>query len=133
MDFLKSMELVLVEENGKEDISWKQGSFCGVGGNKKQTYKLCIYKVSRKNKNILVYIEKDCKTPEQMCVDAKLQYGMNNGILFLVYHNKRQMPNQDRFMSRPAEETVENSRQLQKHFTKYDSSWIPRDYLRNIK
>ena len=79
-------------------IHWKQGSFLGIGGNREQTYTVGEYKYRNDYRNIVVYFQKDFGTlPERIQIGSQYQYGTVNGILFLVNHDKRQYPFQERF------------------------------------
>lgn len=78
------------------DVSWKQGSFLGVGGDKSQRYTVFEYK-SPNGAPIPVYIQSGYSAPDRLTVDNRLQYGMSEGVFFIVYHDKSQTPFQHRF------------------------------------
>ena len=79
-------------------IHWKQGSFLGMGGDRSQTYYVCQYRlVSQYRYFVTIYAQESYGTPDEMTVDRTLQYGLDDDIVFLVYHDKEQKPFQARF------------------------------------
>lgn len=77
-------------------INWKQGSVLGFGGDRTQHYTLCEYNNSE-GESVLVYIQNGYNIPQSLIVDSSLQYGMQEGVLFYVLHDKSQKPYQHRF------------------------------------
>ena len=118
MELQKGDTLSLQEKQSTISISWKQGSFFGVGGDRTQIYTLCTYTLSS-GANVPVYIQKGYDIPARLKIDSNLQCGMQEGERFFVYHDKSQRPYQHRFRC--------NSQQQG-----FDLSWIVGDYLQDI-
>ena len=77
---------------GKEktvSVFWKQGSILGFGGDRSQTYTLCNYTLSSGAK-IPIYVQQGYNIPSTMKIDSDLQYGIQEGVMFCVYHDKSQ-------------------------------------------
>ncbi|KAG5851413.1 hypothetical protein ANANG_G00093110 [Anguilla anguilla] len=132
MSMLKGQKLTFVSSDGAKKVEWKQGSFLGFGGDASQYYNECTYKMSG-GCLIPVYIQSNFSKPNSFTVDSKCQYGMQNGVIFLVIHDKSQTPYQHRFMMNPTQEWVKSAHDLQKGYTRVDVSWIAGDYLRDFE
>ncbi|XP_053409108.1 uncharacterized protein LOC123560283 [Mercenaria mercenaria] len=131
-DLLRGLKLT---NKGKKDtvtVSWKQGSFIGFGGDRTQVYELYEYETPQ-GSLLLVYIQKDFDTPDILVCDGRIQYGMNNGVLFLVYHDKEQKPYQHRFVSNQMQKAAYLVNELvKKQAYGLDLLWVAGDYLRDI-
>ena len=81
----------------------------------------CTFKVVTKNR-------RNCK------IDGRLQYGMNDGVFFLVFHDKSQTPYQRRFIQSHMQKQLDMANAWLKAYTggKTDLSWIAGEYLRNF-
>ena len=88
--------LTFKDELRRITINWKQGSVLGFGGDRTQHYTLCEYNNSE-GKSVPVYIQNGYNIPQNLTVDSSLQYGMQEGVLFYVLHDKSQKPYQHRF------------------------------------
>ena len=118
---------------GKEEtvtISWKQGSFLGIGGDRSQTYTFCNYTLSSGAK-IPVYVQQGYSMPSKLTINSDLQYGMQEGVLFFVYHDKSQKPYQHRFHCNALQQLAYGVNDMAK-FSGVDLSWIVGDYLHNV-
>ncbi|XP_071127898.1 uncharacterized protein [Mytilus edulis] len=119
----------------RETIKWKQGSFFGIGGDKSQCYQLYNYEM-HSGEMIPVYIQDGYDIPETLNIDdGKLQFGINKGILFIVYHDKNLTPYQHRFIQNEIQKKTYATNESLKALTsgKIDFSWIVGDYLRDFK
>ncbi|KAG5855213.1 hypothetical protein ANANG_G00046690 [Anguilla anguilla] len=132
MAMLKGQTLTLVSSHGVKKVEWKQGSFIGFGGDRSQNYNECTYKMGE-GVLIPVYIQSDRSKPDRLKVDSKCQYGVQNGVIFLVIHDKSQTPYQHRFMMNPKQEWLKSAHDLQKQYTQVDMSWVAGDYLRDFE
>lgn len=85
----------------KVTVNWKQGSFVGFGGDRSQTYARCMYEGSLGGKTVsfLVFIQDSFPKSESFRIDHQWQYGVNDGVMFFVYHDKSQTPYQNRFVT----------------------------------
>ena len=118
---------------GKEktvSVSWKQGSFLGMGGDRTQSYTLCSYTLTSGAK-IPVYIQQGYNIPSKMKIDSDLQYGMQEGVMFFVYHDKSQTPYQHRFRCNTLQTFAYAVNEVAK-LRGVDLSWVAGDYLRDI-
>ncbi|XP_072017609.1 uncharacterized protein [Amphiura filiformis] len=113
-------------------INWKQGSFLGFGGDRSQTYKEVLYKIEGNDAFITVFIQDDWKVPDPLTLDSNLQYGLNNGDIFFVLHDKEQKPYQHRFKMTTLQSIAYYGNEVLKLIKGYDASWIAGDYLHNL-
>lgn len=125
-----------LQKNARKDhitISWKQGSFMGIGGDRRQSYNVYEY-IGPNGSPVPVFIQSDWDIPENLTIDSRVQYGMNEGILFLVLHDKSQTPYQHRFLTNFTQKALYAANALIKSTTggKMDASWIVGDYLRDF-
>ena len=130
MEMLVGTKLTKETRVGSETIHWKQGSFVGFGGDRSQTYDVFKYKAPNGGL-VPVYVQSGYDSPAEMVADSKLQYGMNNGVFFLVLHDKSQTPYQHRFIQNDIQKMFSAANSWVKK-TGYDLSWIAGDYLRNF-
>lgn len=130
MSQLKGETITLKEQGGAVKIQWKQGSFLGVGGDRTQTYRLCTYALSS-GSEIPVYIQTNYSVPDEMDIDSKLQYGMQEGVIFYVYHDKEQKPFQHRFRSNALQKFAYMANAITK-LKGIDLSWVAGDYLHDV-
>ena len=130
MSFLKGKTLTLVSKGENVRVEWKQGSFLGVGGDRSQNYYLCKY--SMDGTDIPVYVQASYTIKSRLTVDSSLQYGMQEGILFFVYHDKSQTIYQHRFRTNTLQKIGYGLNAALKKYRGYDASWIAGDYLRDI-
>ena len=72
--FLKGKKAKLVENRGIKQITWKQGSFLGYGGDQSQQYYECIYSLENSDEGkVPVFIQKEISPPDEMELDSNLQ------------------------------------------------------------
>lgn len=119
----------------RETIKWKQGSILGIGGDKSQCYQLCNYEM-HSGEVVPVYIQDDYDMPDTLNIDdGKLQYGMNDGIFFIVYHDKNLKPYQHRFIQNENQKKAYAVNESLKALTSgaIDLSWTVGDQLRDFK
>ena len=116
------------------DVSWKQGSFLGLGGNRSQRYTVFEYK-SPNGAPIPVYIQSGYSAPDRLTVNNSLQYGMSDGVFFIVYHDKSQTPYQHRFTTNFYQKAAYLANTALKTTTVglVDLSWAVGDYLHNFQ
>lgn len=125
-----------LQKNARKDhiaISWKQGSVMGFGGDRSQSYNVYEY-IGPNGSPVPVFIQSDWDIPENITIDSRVQYGMNEGVLFLVLHDKSQTPYQHRFMKNFTQKALYAANALIKSRTGgiVDASWIAGDYLRDF-
>ena len=138
MSYLEGQTLTYVSKGEKIKVSWKQGSLLGYGGDKSQYYYLCTY--SYEGHEVPVYVQADYTIKSNLTVDSSLQYGMQEGVVFYVYHNKSQTPYQHRFRTTTLQKFAYAMNALVNIAAKIrtrgkanvDLSWIAGDYLRDI-
>jgi hypothetical protein len=123
--------LTLVSKGSTQTVSWKQGSVLGFGGDHSQQYVLCTYKLSGGD-TVPVYVQASYDIKESMTINSSLQYGMQEGVLFFVYHDKSQTPYQYRFRSTNLEKFALAANEVLKMARGVDLSWIAGEYLHNI-
>jgi hypothetical protein len=125
-------ELHLVSIDQQVTISWKQGSFLGAGGDHSEPYSLCKY--SKDGDLIPVFIQRGYDIPQVLPVDGRLQWGMNDGNFFFVFHDKSRTPYQHRFVQSAAQNLAIYANEMIKLKTKgfVDASWVVGDYLHNV-
>ena len=131
MSFLKGQTLTLESKGRTVTVSWKQGSFLGFGGDSKQDYALCKYNTSG-GEPVAVFIQSGYDIQRKLTVNSSLQYGMQNGILFFVYHDKSQKPYQHRFMTNNLQKFAVFANELLKLARGVDLSWVAGDYLHDV-
>ena len=115
------------------DVSWKQGSFLGMGGDRSQRYTVYEYQ-SPNGAPIPVYIQSGYSAPDRLTVDNRLQYGMSEGVFFIVYHDKSNSPYQHRFTTNLYQKAAYLANEALKMKTHglADLSWALGDYLHNF-
>ena len=131
MSFLKGQTLTLESKGRTVTVNWKQGSVLGFGGDSKQDYALCKYSTSG-GETIPVFIQSGYDIKRKLTINSSLQYGMQNGILFFVYHDKSQTPYQYRFMTNDLQKFAIFANELLKLARGVDLSWVAGDYLHNV-
>ena len=131
MSVLRGQTLSLKSEGVIQTVSWKQGSFLGMGGDCSQEYRFCTY-TTGSGTEVPVYIQKSYTVPKKLTVDRELQFGMQEGVLFYVFHDKTQTPYQHRFKSNDLQKVAYAANSILKMTKGVDISWIAGDYLRNI-
>ena len=113
-------------------VEWKQGSILGFGGDQHETYELCMYSTSG-GEEVPIYIQTSKYSVEnELQVDGMLQYGMQEGILFYVLHDKSNKPFQHRFRTNSLQKLVYGGNSIMKSMTGVDLSWVAGDYLRDM-
>lgn len=131
MSFMKGQTLTFNKKEKKITVNWKQGSFLGFGGDASQNYWLCDYETSG-GQSIPVYIEAGYDMPSKLRIDSSLQYGMQDGVLFFVYHDKSQTPYQHRFRCSDLQKFAYAANSVLKMAKGVDLSWVAGDYLHNV-
>ena len=63
-----------------------------------------------------------------------MQYGMNNGVFFVVLHDKSQTPYQHRFIQTEIEKNLYKANEILKNYSANygDMSWAAGDYLHTL-
>ena len=130
MSQLKGETITLKSQGDIVTVQWKQGSFMGIGGDCSQTYRLCTYAMSS-GTDIPVYIQTSYNVPDRMKIDSRLQYGMQEGVLFYVYHEKSQTPYQHRFRTNALQKFAYMVNSIAK-LRGADLSWVAGDYLHDV-
>lgn len=130
---LRGMTLTKNKQITQTTIHWKQGSVLGIGGDCSQSYNVFEY-CGPNGDVILVYVQQSFGAPQKLTVDGKLQYGMNDGVFFLVLHEKTQTPYQHRFIQNIGQKAAYAANALLKAYTGgiVDASWCMGDYLRDF-
>lgn len=132
MSFMKGQTLNLKSKVETVTVNWKQDSFLGFGGDKSQNYILCDYTTSE-GQSIPVYIQGGyVDIPQSLNIDSSLQYGMQEGVLFFVLHDKSQKPYQHRFKSTALEKFAYFVNDILKMAKGVDLSWVAGDYLHDV-
>lgn len=132
MSVLRGQTLELKSKGDNVTVHWKQGSFIGFGGDRSQTYRLCTYSVSGASGDVPVYIQSGYSIPDNLTVDGSLQYGMQEGTIFYVFHDKSQTPYQHRFRSNGLQKLAYAANNKLKEKKGIDLSWAAGDYLHNL-
>ena len=122
-------------------IHWKQGSCVGFGGDRSQTYARCRYEGSLggNTAQFLVFIQESFTKSESFRIDHKWQYGVNDGVMFLVYHDKSQTPYQNRFVTNKYQQIAKGANEAlklaiqSKTGVAWDAQWMVGDYLHDCK
>ena len=129
----KGMTLTKEKELQTMDVSWKQGSFLGIGGDMSERYTVYEYK-SPNGAPFPVYIQSGYSAPDRLTVDSRLQYGMSEGVFFFVYHDKSNTPYQHRFTTNLYQKAAYLANELLKWKTHglADLSWAVGDYLHDF-
>ena len=112
-------------------VQWKQGSFLGWGGDQIQTYWLCTYTLPS-GSEAPVYIQTGYDVPKKMKIDRRLQYGMQDGVIFFVYHDKSQRPFQHRFRATSLQKFAYGVNEVMKFTNGIDLSFLCGEYLHDI-
>ena len=114
-------------------ISWKQGSFLGLGGDRGQSYNVYEY-LGPNGSTVPIFIQSGWDAPAGLLVDSRLQYGMNDGTFFFVLHDKSQTPYQHRFIQNFIQRSLYTGNSYLRAVTggKVDAAWIVGDYLRDF-
>ena len=131
MSVLRGQTLSLESQGVIKTVSWKQGSFLGFGGDCSQEYRFCTY-TTPSGVQVAVYIQKSFSVPQSLTVDSRLQFGMQEGVLFYVLHDTSQTPYQHRFKTNDLQKMAYAANSILKMTKGVDVSWIAGDYLRNI-
>ena len=73
-DLLRGKNAKLVEKRGIKQLEWKQGSVLDVGGDKKQSYRECIYSLEdNEERKLTIFIQDGFDISDVIEFDAKLQ------------------------------------------------------------
>ena len=129
---LRGETLKLKSRGNTVKVEWKQGSFFGFGGDRSQNYILCTYSVSSAGGDVPVYIQSGYSVPQDLTVDGNLQFGMQEGVIFYVLHDKSQKPYQHRFRSNGLQKLAYAANAALKERAGVDLSWAAGDYLRDL-
>ena len=81
------IELTKKGSVGSVTINWKQGSIIGIGGDHSQKYNIFNYETPHKSL-VPLYVQHDYDSPDKIVCNERMQYGMNNGVFFVVLHDK---------------------------------------------
>ena len=130
-EFLFAMQLKKQETMGEVTITWKQDGILGIDEYRSAKYNLFTYETPQGGK-VPVYIQDWYDCPDIMVINDKLQCGMNDGVFFLVYHNREQKPFQHHFILNDAQKKLYQENDWLKFMGISDLSWITGDYLRNL-
>ena len=114
-------------------INWKQGSFLGKGGDRSQTYTIFEYETAFGDV-LPVYIQKGYDAALTLVCDQRFQYGISDGVVFLVLHDKQQKPYQHRFILNDlhAAAYAGNAWLIAATGGHCDLSWVVGDYLHDV-
>ena len=117
----------LKSRRGTVTVEWQQFFF-----SRSQTYKVCEYTLS--GKPVLVYIQEGYDTPQNLTMDSRLQYGIQSGTLFFVYHDKSQKPFQHRFKPTDFRDVAKMGSEWLKNYTGgvFDPAAYVGDYLHDV-
>ena len=133
MACLKGMALKKKSFVQKINIEWKQGSFLGLGGDVSQQY--IVYEYTSPNGAVVpVFIQKGWDAPDALTINSELQYGMAEGVFYLVFHDKSQMPFQHRFIQTIHQKALYTANNFFKKVTRgtMDMSWAIGEYLHDF-
>ena len=131
MSFMKGQTLTLKSKGQTVTVNWKQGSVLGFGGDRSQNYVLCDYTTSG-GQSIPVYVQGGYDIPRSLTVNSSLQYGMQEGVLFFVLHDKSQTPYQHRFTTTALQKFAYAANEILKMAKGVDLSWVVGDYLHDV-
>ena len=129
MSQLKGQVLALKRKGETIQVYWKQGAVLGFGGDRSQSYTLCVYELN--GSEFPAYIQTGFDVPQKLTIDSRLQYGVQEGVLFFVYHDKEQTIYQHRFRTNSLQKLAYGANEYLKTMG-VDLSWVAGDYLRNI-
>ena len=79
-----------------------------------------------------VYVQDGYDSPDKMVCDKKLQCGMNDGVFFLVYHDKEQKPYQHHFIQNDTHKKLYEANDGLKFVGIPGILWIAGDQLRDF-
>ena len=96
MGSLKGETLTFREKRETLTIDWIQDSIAGFFGDRNQKYVLCEY-AARNGYSVPIYIQEGYEIKENYTIDFRFQYGIQDNVMFFVYHDKSQKPFQERF------------------------------------
>ena len=130
MGSLKGETLAFREERETLTIQWKQGCLLGIGGDRSQTYVLCEY-ATRNEYIVPIYVQKGYEIKKNFTIDYRFQYGLQDDVMFFVYHDKSQKPYQQRFRCDGLQKFVYATNEVLK-LAGVDFSWIAGDYLKDV-
>lgn len=130
MGSLKGETLALREKRETVTIHWKQDSWGGIGGDRSQTYVLCEY-ATRNGYSIPIYIQEGYEIKQNFTIDFRFQYGLQDNVMFFVFHDKSQKPYQQRFRCYGLQKFVYAANEVLK-LTGVDISWIAGEYLEDV-
>lgn len=132
-DMLRGMELKKKDLVSNVKVSWKQGALLGIGGDRSQTYSIVNYETTQGG-SVPVYIQDGYDKPDKLVCDERLQFGISDGVFFLVYHDKSQTPYQHRFIQNDMQKRLYAGNAWLKSYTAgyADLSWASGDYLRDF-
>ena len=127
------IELTKKELVGSVTINWKQRSFLGIGGDHSQKYNIFNYETPHKSL-VPLYVQHDYVSPDKIVCNEKMQYGMNNGVFFVVLHDKSQTPYQHRFIQTEIQKNLYKANEILKNYSANygDMSWAAGDYLHTL-
>ncbi len=128
---MKGQTFSLENKGETVTVSWKQDSILGIGGDRSQNYVLCEYKTSG-GQPIPVYVQGGYTIKSELTVDSSLQYGMHDGLIFFVYHDKEQRPFQHRFVTNGLQKFAYAANEILKMAKGVDISWVAGDYLHDL-
>ena len=128
---MKGQTLTLKSKGQTVTVNWKQGSVLGFGGDRSQNYVLCDYTTSG-GQSIPVYVQGGYDIPRSLTVNSSLQYGMQEGVLFFVLHDKSQTPYQHRFRTTALQNFAYAANEILKMAKGVDLSWVVGDYLHDV-
>ena len=129
---LRGQTLTLKKRGEAVKVEWKQGSFLGIGGDQHETYVECIYSVPG-GEEVPVYIQTSKYDVEnKLQVNERLQYGMQDGVLFYVLHDKSNKPYQHRFRTNTLQKLAYAANSIVKLTKGVDLSWVAGDYLHDL-
>ena len=114
-------------------VHWKQGSFLGYGGDMSQQYN--VYEYTSPNGAIVpVFIQDGWSSPDILKIGHDLQYGMSEGVFYLVYHDKAQTPYQHRFVQNLLQMALYTANGILKQVSKgwVDLAWPIGEYLHDF-
>ncbi|KAJ6648715.1 hypothetical protein Bhyg_03946 [Pseudolycoriella hygida] len=115
-------------------ITYKHGSFFGFGGNHTNTYMVYVYKFDNSGETIHFFCQDTLNAPEKLTISNELQYGLQNGNMFLVLHDKSRKIYQHRFVAsnNPLVVAAQQANQQLKNSIQVDLSAFVGDLLRDF-
>ena len=130
-EFLFGMQLKKEEATSEVTITWKQSDILGFGEFRSAKYNVFTYETSQGGK-VPVYIQDWYDCPDIMVCNDKLQCGMNDGVFFLVYHDRQQKPCQHHFVLNDTQKKLYQENDCLKFMGIRDFTWITGEYLRDL-